>query len=134
GSYTTGGSSIGWQGAGGTVNITLDMTGLADLMLRMDIRSAGGGAAPTSFHAVRYRAGQTEQEAGAFAAVPDSVPGFSNNGAFNDYQLDLSALSNIDEMPVVQIQFEVAYIGSGQSLRFDNIQFSAGPQGGSEVA
>ena len=122
------GNSFSWEPGSNSnsISIALDMTNTFDLTLRTDIRSAegSGGTRSTAFTAIEYQVG-----GGAFISTGSSLSyGLLANNNFQAYNLDLSALSAIENQPNVVIRFSVPDQGGGAtpaSFRMDNIQLTA---------
>ena len=126
GNQNTPGHSFGWNpGASGvSLTVTLNLVDLQDLTIRMAIRSAAsGGATPVSaFSAIEYSLdGGTSFETAASGASLDITTGTG----FNEYNLDLTTLSAIENQADVQIRFSVPDVATNTSFRMDNILLTA---------
>jgi hypothetical protein len=122
-------------GAGFTV--TMDMSGLSDLSLRFDIRSAAGApdttkvGLPTSFSSINYRLSDTGSWTDSGITAPNWT--ISPNG-FYEFNMSLSALDAIEGQGYVELQFifnggekEIG-VAQAQNVRLDNLQFTAVPE------
>ena len=126
GNQNTPGHSFGWNptASGISLTVTLNFTDLQDLTIRMAIRSAAsGGATPVSaFSAIEYSLdGGTSFETAASGASLD----FTTGATFNEYNLNLSTLSAIENQADVQIRFSVPDVPNNASFRMDNILLTA---------
>jgi|GEM_PF-1936676 len=123
---TGAGFAFGWNGTTtvGTdaLTISLNLTNIQNLMLRMDVRSAQGGSEPraSAFSAIEYSVA-----GGAFTSVPGAGLGNFTNNSYVPMSYDLSALDAIEGQSNVQIRFTVGHAGASTSFRFDNIQLTA---------
>ena len=124
GNFNPPGNSLAWN-AGSTGNSfthVLDMSGLANLSLRMAIRSATNGPTPiTEFSAIEYNTGSGFQTAASGADLLIPVGG----NAFHEYTLDLSSLDAIEGRSSVALRFSFGTVPGSTSFRYDNIQFTA---------
>lgn len=125
GTHETPGRSFGWSGGstGATLTLTLNMTNLEDLTIRMAIQAQGNnGATPiSSFSSIQY---STNNGVSFSNAATGSALNFATGSAFNEYLLDLSALP-IDNTSQVQIRFNAPTLPADTALRLDNILLTA---------
>ncbi|WAC20890.1 right-handed parallel beta-helix repeat-containing protein [Luteolibacter sp. SL250] len=125
GTNSTPGHCFAWNPGSVTNSMTLsfNMSGLTNLAVRMDVRSAGTGRT-TAFEGIDYSidGGATF----APAQVNLTLTGMPSTNSFFGYSLDLSSLAGIENQWSVKIRFRIPDQGSGSSLRLDNIQVSAG--------
>lgn len=121
GSQETGGHSFGWNGGGTglSMTLTLNLTSIYDLTVRMGIRSAAtNGAVPaTAFTAIEYSVNN-----GAFVtAASGSALNFTSGSTFSEYNLDLTALAAIENRSNVRIRFSMPDLAADTNLRIDNV-------------
>ena len=128
----TPGHSYGWNpgSTGNSMTIAFEMTDTYDLTLRADLRSAhsNGGGRSTAFTSIEY---SLDGGSNYFTTGSSLAYGIAEDNNFNEYNLDLSDLSAIEDQASVLIRFGIADqpIGGGSdpnaSLRIDNVQLSA---------
>ncbi|MCC5844539.1 MAG: PEP-CTERM sorting domain-containing protein [Verrucomicrobia bacterium] len=129
------GHSISWDATGNTLFTgsgftlsNLDLTGLSDLNMRFDIRSAtaGGGTPPTTFASVEY---QVDGGGWISTGVNSS---WATGTTFVPVTLDFSSLSAINGLENVDFRFVFASgskTGStNHAIRLDNLEVSAIPE------
>ncbi|WAC21179.1 PEP-CTERM sorting domain-containing protein [Luteolibacter sp. SL250] len=123
---TGAGFAFGWNGTttvgSDALTISLNLTNIQNLMIRMDVRSAQGGSEPraSAFSAIEYSIG-----GGAFTSVPGANLGNFTNNSYVAMNYNLSSLDAIEGQSDVQIRFTVGHAGNTTSFRFDNIQLTA---------
>lgn len=124
---TGAGFAFGWNGTSvvGTdaLTLSLDLSNIQNLLIRMDVRSAQGGSNPpraSAFEAIEY-----SYAGGSFTAVPGANLGNFTTNNYTPMSFDLSAISAIEGQSNVQIRFTVADTQSTTSFRMDNIQLTA---------
>jgi hypothetical protein len=104
--------------------LTFSTIGLRNVRVRFDVRSATqGGTPPTNFTSFTYDIG------GGPVSVPGANLNFVANNAFQVWSADLSAITALENRPVVTLRwtFEDLSASPLESMRFDNIQISASP-------
>lgn len=123
---TGAGFAFGWNGTStvgsDALTISLNLTNIQNLMIRMDVRSAQGGTEPraSAFSAIEYSIG-----GGSFTSVPGANLGSFTTNNYTVMNYDLSSLDAIEGQSNVQIRFTVGHAGNTTSFRFDNIQLTA---------
>lgn len=123
GNFNLPGHSLAWSppATGSSMTINLDMNSLQDLSIRVAIRSAQNNATPPSaFTAIEFDTGSGFMDAATGAAL-----NFTAANTFQEYNLDLSSLSDINFQSNVAIRFTLADLPASTSFRIDNVQLSA---------
>lgn len=127
------GRAMFWTSVASTFTLSLDTTGLTDLNIRMDIRSAesGAGTRTEGFTSVEY-----SLNGGTDYTLIAGIPPFgitSNN--FNAYSIDLSALDAIENQANVLLQFSLPEQNNPNfsNVRIDNLLVTAVPEPASMV-
>jgi len=143
-SGTSGAGSVGYGlqwGSNETQNLTgagftvsLNTTGLTDLMFRFDVRSAQSGSAtgaPTSFSAINYRLNGT----GNWTSVgATDLPTWLVQSAWQSEKVvDLKAFDFLEGQSNLEIQFifnggAKDQLGQAHNLRIDNLLLTAVPE------
>jgi hypothetical protein len=126
GSSTTPGHSLTFNpGSGGNAfDLTFSTIGLANVRLRMDVRSATqGGTPPTAFNSFTYDIG------GGPVPITGANLNFPANNTFQPWTVDLSAIAVLENQPKVTLRwtFEDLAATPAESLRVDNIEVTADP-------
>jgi hypothetical protein len=123
------GHCLGWNpgSSGNRFTLTFDASGLRDIRLRMDIRSAAaaGGSPPAQFDSFTADTG----------AGPFPIPGvsltFPADNAFHEWTADLSAIDAIADRGLVTLTWTVGDLAAApspiESFRIDNLQLAAEP-------
>lgn len=124
---TGAGFAFGWNGTStvgsDALTISLDLTNIQNLSIRMDVRSAQGGTEPprpAAFSAIEYSVG-----GGSFLPVPGANLGNFTSNNYVEMIYNFSTLTAINGQSSVQIRFTVANTPATTSFRFDNIQLTA---------
>ena len=123
GSMGTPGHSFGW-GSGSTGNtliIALNLSGLQDLKLRMDIRSQGAGKS-TAFSSVSYSldGGTSYTNTG----IPIGFQGMTDGDGFFRHLMDLSEFDELDDQVSVLIRLVIPNQTTTSFFHVDNLQLS----------
>jgi len=129
GSSGTPGHCLGWNpgSTGNQFTLTFDATGLHEIRLRMDIRSASaaGGTPPAQFASFTYDSGSGPQ------AVAGAGLTFPADNTFHEWTADLSAVSAINGQGQVTLTWTIEDLAAApspiESFRIDNIQLTAEP-------
>lgn len=123
---TGAGYAFGWNGSttvgSDALTLSLDLTNIQNLAIRMDVRSAQGGSEPrpAAFSAIEYSIG-----GGSFRSIPGvSLGNFTTNN-YVAMNFDLASLDAIEGQSDVRIRFTVAHTPNTTSFRFDNVQLTA---------
>lgn len=119
GSSVTPGHSLTWTGlsSGNSFSLTLDTTGLANLNVTLDIRSAGTTPV-TMFSSLIY-------SVNGGPGISINVPLSFSTGSFNEWTADLSSITALNNQPNVTLTWNLPNIAGGNSLRIDNLEISA---------
>lgn len=132
--YWDSGSSMTSNLTGAGFTVTLDMSGLSNLSMRFDIRSAAGNATnkdglPTSFSAINYRLGAGDSWTNSGITAPNWT--ISPNGYY-EFSTSLAGLDAIEGQGYVELQFifngGAKTVEQAQNVRLDNLQFTAVPE------
>jgi hypothetical protein len=132
--YWDSGSTQGVNLSGAGFSVGMDMSGLTDLSLRFDIRSAAGNPTnkdglPTSFSSINYRLSPTDSWTDSGITAPTWT--ISPNG-FYEFGMSLAGLDAIEGQRYVELQFTFnggeKTTAQAQNVRLDNLQFSAVPE------
>ncbi len=124
---TGAGFAFGWNGStivgSDSLTLSLDLTNIQNLAIRMDVRSAQGGTEPprpSAFSAIEYSIG-----GGSFSSIPGvSLGNFTTNN-YVEMNFNLASLDAIEGQSDVKIRFTVANTPNTTSFRFDNVQLTA---------
>ncbi|AHF90938.1 hypothetical protein OpiT1DRAFT_02715 [Opitutaceae bacterium TAV1] len=120
GGAATPGHSIGWgNGTGNFFYVILNMTGLKDLKVKFDIRSAGSSI-PTAFTSIIHRVDDANPTA---INVPLTFP--TGDNRFYTWTADFSSVTAINNQSFVKLIWYIPNISSSASLRIDNLEFTA---------
>jgi len=126
GTQDPGGHSFGWNAnaTGITMTLSMNLTSITDLTIRMGIRSSAtnAGVAPTSFTAIDY---STNNGSSWFTAASGTALDFASGSTFSEYILDLTALAAIENKNSVRIRFTVPDLPADTSFRIDNVLLTA---------
>ncbi|RYD23400.1 MAG: hypothetical protein EOP87_26555, partial [Verrucomicrobiaceae bacterium] len=104
---TGAGFAFGWNGTStvgsDALTLSLDLTNIRDLAIRMDVRSAQGGTEPprpSAFSAIEYSIG-----GGSFSSIPGASLGNFTSNSYVEMNFNLAALDAIEGQSDVQIRF-----------------------------
>lgn len=139
GGTTSVGRSFGWinGSTNNSLTFTVNTVGLTDLTVAMSIRSfAEAGTTVKSFSAIEYSLDGTNY----FNAASGSALNFpTETGAFENFTLNLSSISQIYDVSSLRLRFTVptipaivedpsnpgSYLQNNTSVRIDNVLFTA---------
>ena len=111
--------------AGNSYSLTLPTTTLSQMFVSFDYRYAGAPANPafTSF-TYSVNGGTAQAVPGADLSLSASSP----SSRFNQWSMDLSGLTAIENQGSVTLTWNLPNFGDGQSFRMDNLQLVAVPE------